>query len=350
MKISLITMEYPPQTGGVGNYYYGLVRALERSGFSVDVQIIPAMARWFQVWQVIKKCRADIIWVGQILPIGTAAWLNYLLTKKPYFVSLHGFDINIAHEKKSWLTKQILQSAEFMTVNSLYTKGRLPAVADDKAVLVYPCPHIKTSPADPIAEWRQKLDIKGPVLLTLARLVPRKGYDKVIRLMPQLVRRYPSLQYLIVGRGPDHKRLESLVTELGVEANVKILTKIDDRAAAALYGLCDIFLMPAQTRGSDAEGFGIVYLEAALAAKPAVATVGGGVNEAVVNDETGFVCRPEELLSRLEKLLADPALRQRLGETGRRRVQTQFTYEKQAPALIDRLRSLMIAGTDFKDS
>ena len=136
-------MEYPPQRGGVGNYYAGLVKAMSPAK-QIEVEVLAADTRWWKVMVKMILDRSDIVWVGHILPIGTAAWLCNVLFKKKYIVSLHGMDINLAQKHKPNLTTKILKRAHLITVNSEYTKQQIHNWQElsRKIEIVYPCPNI----------------------------------------------------------------------------------------------------------------------------------------------------------------------------------------------------------------
>src|SRR4051812_38654123 len=108
---------------------------------------------------------------------------------------------------------------------------------------------------------RGELSAGGPLLLSVARLVTRKGIDDVLRALPAVLRRHPDTTYVVVGDGPDYPRLARLAGELGLTRNVCFLAG----AASELsdyYNACDVFVMPARDEPTDIEGFGLVFLEA----------------------------------------------------------------------------------------
>ena len=170
--------------------------------------------------------------------------------------------------------------------------------------------------ADDVAATRRKfgLDPERPLVLGLSRLVPRKGFDVVI----DAVRALDGVQLAIAGGGRDRKRLER---HAGGAANVRFLGRVDDADLPALYGSADAFAMCCRDRwgGLEAEGFGIVFLEAAACGVPAVAGRSGGAHEAVVDGETGFVVSPRDVAAvraALAKLCSDEELRARMGAGG----------------------------------
>jgi phosphatidylinositol alpha-1,6-mannosyltransferase len=177
----------------------------------------------------------------------------------------------------------------------------------------------------------------GPTILSVGRLVPRKGFDLALRSIAALSAEYAGLDYLIVGDGPERNRLESLTRDLGLTGRVHFLGQVDDQLKWAAYHACDAFVMPNRLLGgAEWEGFGIVFLEAALSRRPSIAGSTGGAGDAVVNEVTGLLVDPEsphELTSALRRLLQDDQLRDRLGRAGREMARTRFTSDAAAESL-----------------
>jgi phosphatidylinositol alpha-1,6-mannosyltransferase len=128
------------------------------------------------------------------------------------------------------------------------------------------------------------------LLLTVGRLDPSersKGHDRVIRVLPDLLRDYPTLKYVIVGEGGDAVRLRALAEKLGVAGVVRFTHYRKDLRAC--YSACDVFVMP-----STQEGFGIVFLEALACGLPVVAGGVDGSASATLWGEVGYLCDPYE--------------------------------------------------------
>ena len=340
MRIVLLTMEYPPQKGGVANYYWGLVQALQKDwNLTMDVQIVKEGYRWYQILKNIWRQHCDYLWVGQILPIGTAALiLNYYQQQK-YIVSLHGMDINLALKHKSWLTKKILQRARFIIVNSHYTAQLIPKYIDQKKIIIaYPCPHI-TYQVDQseLLLLKDKYHLPDNYILSVGRLVERKGFQLVLQAIADLSDRYPDIFYVIVGSGPYHEYLQQIVIKLGLQKKVLFLSIADDRELAGIYQLAKFLCNPTLVKGADVEGFGIVYLEANYFQKAVIAFASGGVTEAVSDLVTGLISTPQKLINDIERLWLDQSLATELGSKGSKIVQTKFSYQRQAQQIISKL-------------
>lgn len=180
----------------------------------------------------------------------------------------------------------------------------------------------------------------GPLLLTAARLVRRKGVDTVLAALPAIARRVPDVHYAIVGSGPERDALEKLACELGVRERVSFLGKLPDRDVVMAYNACDVFVMPARFEHPSVEGFGLVFREANACGKPVVGSRTGGIADAIEDGHTGLLIEPdavEPLASAVLRLLEDPAYAARLGEQGQALVTQSGTWQHAA----DRMLSVM---------
>jgi len=170
------------------------------------------------------------------------------------------------------------------------------------------------------------------ILLTVGRLVKRKGVDMVLESLPKILEKNPDLIYVIAGDGPELENIKNIIANLKLEKNVLIIQNPTDKDKNAWYEICDIFIMPARNIDGDFEGFGIVYLEANLAGKPVIAGNSGGVGDAVKNNINGLLVDPEnskEITTAILNLIENKNLREKLGEHGRERAIKNFNWEKQ---------------------
>jgi glycosyltransferase involved in cell wall biosynthesis len=178
------------------------------------------------------------------------------------------------------------------------------------------------------------VDLEGrTVLITVGRLVPKKGVNRFVRdILPALVAQAPDLLYLAVGDGPLKKEIAELVAAKGIGDNVLLVGDVpmDDVRLQALYNCADIFVMPNVLVPGDIEGFGIVALEAGAAGLPVVASRLQGIQEAVVPGENGILIRwddTEDYIATLLDLIAHPEKRRELGKSARRFVAEHYAWE-----------------------
>ena len=184
----------------------------------------------------------------------------------------------------------------------------------------------------------------GATLLTVCRLVPRKGVDTVIRALPDIARIVPSVEYRVVGAGPDEPRLRALAVSSGAANHVHFLGRVDDATLEQEYRDCSLFVLPARrTADGQLEGLGIVYLEAAAWGRPSVAGRTGGESDAIVDGETGVLVDGSDVQAvagAISSLLQDPSRLRVLGSAARRRVETTHNWSNAARVVsstLDRL-------------
>jgi phosphatidylinositol alpha-1,6-mannosyltransferase len=332
--------------GGVARYLSDLVRASKGAmkvivpnehgdpGEPVEYRAFFGSG-WIRWWPLVRLMRElgqekkTRVFISHVLPIGTAAWIASWFGGAPYILLFHGLDLHLAQRTalKRWLTKWIVARAQAICVNSQFVaeecKLLFPGIAP---VLLTPGyePHALPSRA----EARAKLGLASDevILLNVTRLIPRKGLDRLIDVLPEL----PSnVRAVSIGDGQDRARLEALAATQ--KSRITFLGAIDDQTRDEWYAAADIFVFPVRTEGDDLEGYGIVCLEASAAGLPVIVGMNGGAPETVIQGETGLIVNAEhkeELLTAIQQLVADPALRLRMGEQGRARVLTQGKWSE----------------------
>lgn len=176
------------------------------------------------------------------------------------------------------------------------------------------------------------------VLLSIGRLVERKGFDAMIRSLKHVVAEFPDTTYVIAGEGPDRDCLAAIARESGIETHVRFVGGVSEEDKRKLLSTADVFVMPnRELLDGDVEGFGLVFLEAGAFGVPVIGGASGGVPDAIVDGETGFLVDPEDLQSitrAVISLLQDPKRAARFGQNARRRVVEEFTWRQSSLKLI----------------
>jgi phosphatidylinositol alpha-1,6-mannosyltransferase len=374
----LVTNDFPPKVGGIQNYLWELWRRLDPASFvvltassdpgapefdaaqaevgvrieRVDEPILyfPTPRTLRQVRRCVAEHGIDLVLLDPALPLG-------LLGPRlgtPYGVILHGAEVTVPGRVPGARAAlaHVLRGASVVI-----SAGRYPAAEARRASGELAAPVVEIPPgvdADRIkpmfesvrqaARVRFGLPSSGPLVVSLSRLVPRKGMDVLIEAADRLVPSYPDLVVAIGGEGRELPRLRR---QAGASlASVSMLGRLSDQDRAVLLGSADLFVMACRNRwlGLEQEGFGIVFLEAAAAGVPQVAGESGGAAEAVIHGETGLVvARPDDpgcVAQALRELLSDPALAKRMGAAGRARVVASFGYDALASRLADTLEEV----------
>jgi len=273
---------------------------------------------------------------GKSWPVGVSGLLLRLL-RIPYAVYCHG-TIELQHFSwiKETLRTKVLLNADCLIANCEYTKNFLiqNGASPERVVIILPKVDLPRYDVHVDVEaFKEKGGLAGKrVILTVGRLVPRKGHEQIIRALPQVLTKHPDAVYVIVSEGPCREKLENCARERGVAEQVIFMGRQDP---LPYYHACDVFAMPSRDleKEGDIEGFGIVFLEANACKKPVIAGKSGGMPEAVLHEETGLLVDPEdvaELANAINRLLGDAELAKRLGTAGYERVKGQFAPSRYA--------------------
>ncbi len=331
MKIALVTLDYPPETGGVARYLGNIVHA---SNGQMDVfvnlthstsgpgrvEALHLLAKGPWKWRpAISSIRSlktggyGQVLISHLLPLGTAALIARWLGGLPYNLLIHGLDLRLAisHPRKKKIAIYVIRKAKHVFANSEKIASEIEALTGVKATVITP----GTEPQKTIAraEARKELGINPETALTLAvgRLVPRKGFDQLIAALKFLPN---DRKLVILGNGNDASRLEELAKTHARQ--ITFIKDATDEMRNLWYAAADIFALPVRDEGTDVEGFGIVFLEAAAHGLPVIAGRSGGAVEAIEDGETGILVdpnNPQEIAEKIEYLFMHKDIREQMG-------------------------------------
>lgn len=371
MKILIATPDFPLWDGGISTVSFEVAMGLHRLGHEISVltpiqeandrsfdrtlpfkifrirnikdHYLKTYYHIFRMNQLMKKYKFDLIIAQSWYPSGIAARDVAKRHRINMTVTVHGNEVlNPRFATQFWLKKmeKVFDEANKIFCISNYTSQKLRqklrnlSNIDKKIAIVYNgVDYNYFSPAKPDEKLVRKYNLEGfKVILTLARLVERKGQDMVIRSLQEIKKHIPKIKYVICGRGNYEGRLKDLVKKLNLTDNVVFTGFIPNEYRAKSYNLCDLYIMPSREipEKGDVEGFGITYLEANACEKPVIGGKTGGVLEAIIDGETGFLVNPRdynEIAKTCIALLSNQDLAQRLGKNGRRRIIQTFNWE-----------------------
>ncbi|MBC8074401.1 MAG: glycosyltransferase family 4 protein [Deltaproteobacteria bacterium] len=345
-SLILATLNFPPAIGGIESLASALARALVEQGVAVRVlapehpeaaeldrrqsyrvrRFLGGRLRHFGLTGALEAelTRAPdpvlfMQWTGATMALALRG-----LTRAPRRVAVvcHGKEVlDHVHGRPappwhSWARRSVLRRADPVFAVSRFTAARAVAlgVSPERVCVVNPGVDLQRFQPDPGELDAPELAAhRGPRLLTITRLVPRKGVDTVIQALAGLP---DDVHYFIGGSGPDRARLVALAEHLGVAHRVHMLGRVPDDRIAALYRHVDWVMLVSRedVAAGDVEGFGMVLLEAQACGTPVVGGDAGGIPDAMRDGETGMLVRPDDpsgLAARLGPLLREPGLRDR---------------------------------------
>lgn len=283
------------------------------------------------VWEAVRAAvvfRPDVVLFGHVHFAGLGLLLQCLPSRARHWYVTYG--IEVWGPLRRLARREVLRADRVIAISD-HTRKELATRSGRQVgrIDILPCA------LDPV--WQGEIagsrqperedGSRDAVLLTVARLAASeryKGVDAVIRALPAIARRVPGARYEVVGDGDDRERLESLAVEVGVADRVHFRGSLGPSALASAYEACMLYVMP-----STREGFGIVFLEAALFGKPSVGGKHGGTPEVIEDGVTGVLVEQSNLTGlsdAIAGLLEDDVARERMGRAARERTLREFGF------------------------
>jgi phosphatidylinositol alpha-1,6-mannosyltransferase len=369
IKHLLVTNDFPPKLGGIQSYLWELWRRLPADDVTVlttpyadaatwdaeqPFRIVrttskillptPALAR--RIDELAHEVGAALVLLDPALPLGLVG----PRLQHPYGLVLHGAEVTVPGRLPvgHLALRRVLRGAKVVICAGGYPLAEAERAAGRALPAANVPPGVDVERFHPLsgdertaARSQFGLPTDRPVVLGISRLVPRKGFDTLLRACGELADLGREFVVAIAGHGRDRGRLERIATE--ARAPVRFLGRVDDDLLPALYGSSDVFAMLCRNRwaGLEQEGFGIVFVEAAAAGVPQVAGRSGGAAEAVADGASGLVIDPPDDVAAVARALTtlfdDDATRARMATASRARAVDEFSYD----VLVSRLQAAL---------
>jgi phosphatidyl-myo-inositol dimannoside synthase len=352
-SILLVTNDFGPRAGGIETFVMGLLERVPkgevivytshqsstgeydrrwRDEYGVEVVrdkssiLLPTPRVIRNLQKLIDERNLSTVWFGAAAPLGVSArWLRKAGAQ--HIVALtHGHEVWWSKVWPfSWAISEIARSVDVVTYLGDFTQQAIARRFKDKNKLKKIAPGIDTEHFRPLdgRELREKYGIADrATIVSVGRLVHRKGQDRLVEAMPLVLKEIPEAHLVFIGEGPHRKKLDELVKKLKLKNHVTFIGRIQYSDLPRHISLGDIFAMPSRSRlfGLEVEGLGIVYLEASACGLPVVGGNSGGAPDAVKEGITGFVVDGNnlpEIADRIITLLKDDELRNQMGNAGR---------------------------------
>ena len=373
-NVAIITGHFPPcKGGGIAEWALGIARELPKIGYQTSVYATNRKDRdltvhkdelfscvtmygrnwhefhkWYSMyymWKILNK-NPETIFIATTW--GMAKSYSYLKKKYPLskmIVVAHGLEVTRLREGKELTSfKNVVNDSDLILCVSKYTKNEIIDRVDGIETN-----HIKFLPngvdinrffpAENTTGFLNRYNIpeNSNIILTLARIIRRKGHDTVIKCLPSLIKKFPNIQYVIAG--PHRKKdtyldeLKLLAKELSVENHIVFVDYIPDSDLNEIYSRSQVYVMVSRTYNDigDSEGFGITFLEANACGCPVIGSTEGGIPDAVENNKNGLLVPADDIKSltkAIEKFLENQSFRIKIIDQGIKRVNNDFTWEK----------------------
>lgn len=356
MRVLFISRAFPPVIGGIEKQNYEISKALSQK---TEVKLVvnrhgKKLLMPFCVFALYRIFRLrnqyDLILLGDgVLTI--LAWITKLFSRVPVVCIVHGLDVTYSNfiYRKCWLQFFFRSVDKFIAVgNETIRQAELRSVDIGNFVFVPNGVDTKQSlPSYSRADLENFLAYKpeGAVLLTLGRLVKRKGVLWFVEhVFPYLD---ASVTYLIAGTGSDEKTIKQKIAHLGVSDRVKLLGQVTDKDKKLLLSTADIFIQPNIRIENDIEGFGLVVLEAGLFGRPVLASKIEGLQDAIKSGQNGLLLEPEnagQYIKCIEQLLADRSELEAMGARAHDFVKNHYSWDSIANEYLRILKNIKKSG------
>jgi phosphatidylinositol alpha-1,6-mannosyltransferase len=376
-KILCVTNDFGPRTGGIETFVMGLIERLSPGSVIVytsgqgdtreydqrwldqfGVRVIRDRSKILlptpRVSSAIKKVitteNLQVIFFGAAAPLAIMAGRFRKVGVQKIVALTHGHEVWWAKLWPfNWAIRYIGASVDHLTYLGDFTRHEISRALSSKAsaAMVKIAPGIDTNHFAPQASAEQLRATLGltdkKVIVSVGRLVHRKGQDSLIAALPEILQRHPSAHILLVGEGPYRKHLEKMVADLKVDDAITFIGRIQHADLPRYICVGDIFAMPSRSRlaGLEVEGLGIVYLEASACELPVIAGISGGAPDAVLEGETGICVdgtNPSEIASAVISLLDDSLRASAMGKRGREWIYSNWRWEIWAGNFIELLK------------
>jgi len=371
----LITPLYPPQVGGVQRFLEQMcedwpddLRVLAVSYDREQEQRYDASRDW-SIERVAYRRRLTPLRIARVAgrasrgcdyvvwgTLRLAALVGLLaprLLRLPWAISVYGKELTESSPCPiGWFERWALRRARRVVAISRYAAQQAAMSGARPEAMRIVTPAIDSSwcersvDEDRVLVLRKRYGLgSGPILLSVGRLVLRKGIDQVLRALPQIAADHPDLVYVIAGSGPAREALERLAQEMAIADLVRFVGRVREEDLGSWYDLADLFLMPSRvTQAGDSEGFGIVFLEAQARGVPVIAGDEGGMADAVCPEAGRLVDGHDvqAIAHAVSDILGRPDGGLAMGRAGRCFVQAEMTtavqrtkWARLAPEIVD---------------
>ena len=365
-KTLCITNDFGPRAGGIETFVVGLIQRMPKNSVIVYTASQAGAAAFDAMWQrdygvevirdsskvllpsfrvgrnvrkLVRDCNIKSVFFGAAAPLALLAPGLRAAGVRRIVALTHGHEV---WWSRLWpftiAIARIGRAVDALTYLGEFTRGEISKalVSDSAAKLVRIAPGIDTvhfAPRRDAQGLRESLGLGNKkVIVSVGRLVHRKGQDVLIESMPEIIKSIDDVHLLLIGEGPYKKELEKRIKNLGLANRVTFVGRVQYADLPRYICVGDVFAMPSRSRlaGLEVEGLGIVYLEASACGLPVIGGVSGGAPDAVLQGETGFSVdgrSAHEVAEAIVRVLTDKELAQRLGARGRQWIIEQWQWQ-----------------------
>lgn len=354
-NILLLSSEFPPLPGGIGNHALHLALSLHKEGNEISVvtnqrssisneestfdkqlpfkvqriqrkkiEVITYCIRIYRAFQFIRNRKLTTVLCSGKFSLWTGAFLKIFYSNKKYIAILHGSEINAGGFLSKAITKWSMNQFDTLIAVSHFTKNLALEKNNDWQITV-----INNGFASPKTDAiRKNTIINGnPIVVTVGNVTQRKGQQNVIKALPLLKEIFPEIQYHIVGIPTEKVAFQELAQSLGVAENITFHNALSDEALKNVLLQAKVFMMLSDSlKNGDVEGFGIAVLEANALGIPAIGSKNSGIADAIQDGFSGKLVNPHDV-TEIELALSDIMNNHAVYAANAKAWSTQFTWD-----------------------
>lgn len=371
-SILLVTNDFGPRAGGIETFIIGLLTHIQQNPQRLREPVIvytsaQSESEEYDAWwlnhhgvtvirdrrkillptprvyrtlkKIIRHHEISIVWFGAAAPLGIMSRALRSAGARRIVALTHGHEVWWAKIPPfKFAIRFIARHVDQLGYLGEFTRSAItPALRmSDRNKLIKIAPgidsaHFRPTERDPKLIEKYSLTNKHTII-SVGRLVHRKGQDRLIEALPQVLAQFPNAVLIFVGIGPRMSYLQKLVSEKKLEDSVRFIGRISHDELPRYFALGDIFAMPARSRlaGLEVEGLGIVYLEASACGLPVIAGKSGGAPDAVLEGKSGIIVdghNIHQIANGITTLLANEDQRNSMGSFGRQWVISEWSWE-----------------------
>ena len=366
LSVLCITNDFGPRAGGIETFIHGLIERMphgsvivytSQQGDTADYDhqwlekfgvivirdkskiLLPTFRVGSAVREIVRTREITQIFFGAAAPLALLAKGLRRAGVRQIVALTHGHEVWWSKVWPfNWAMRRIGNTVDHLTYLGSFTQREISRALSKSAQqsMVRIAPGIDTThfaPDATAAELKRELGLEGKrVIVSVGRLVHRKGQDTLVEALPEIIREFPEAHLLFVGVGPHLEYIHKRAIQLGVLENVSFVGRVKYAELPRFISVGEIFAMPSRSRlaGLEVEGLGIVYLEASACGLPIVGGLSGGAPDALLEGETGFAVDgldPRAVAGAILTLLRDPAKAHAMGERGREWIIQEWEWQ-----------------------
>ena len=305
-------------------------------------QSVPAMVQLpffiiaeilYSLWRI-KRGKIDLIHAHWSMPQGLIGVFCGYLSGVPCVTTIHGSDIyGLKLPLINALNAKVIQCSDVCTANSKPTARAIREISGREDIEIVPMginPSFFKRSSE-VRDLRKRLGVGGKAILFIGRLIDWKGTEYLIKALPKILETYPGTKLLLVGSGPQKRRLVTLSGSLGITNTVLFIGEVGQEELPKFYSLATVFVLPSIVNDKgETEGLGVVLLEAMACGVPVIGSNVGGIPDIISDGETGLLATPkdpDDLARKIIRLLSDETLRKSVIENAFSLIRNNFSWD-----------------------